>query len=87
MSEPKHRDGSIVDIVDRGKKITVVEVDEDRCFTCGAQAYVYAKLKSGKSVSLCAHHGTKAWDALHEQATSVIDRRYLLSELNEPDEP
>jgi hypothetical protein len=39
------------------------------------QAYVYAELPSGRSVSYCAHHGTKYWDALNAQASVVIDLR------------
>jgi hypothetical protein len=90
MSEPKHPDGSIVDIVDRGKKITVVEVDEDRCFTCGHKAFVYAELKSGLSVALCGHHATEAWGKLNEQARpgGIIDMRHLIGVTNdEDDEP
>ena len=53
----------------------VLTVDTDRCFTCGSQAFVYAELPSGKSIALCGHHGTEAWDKLNREAVVVIDHR------------
>lgn len=79
QEEPRHPDGSVVDIVDRNRKpeIKVIEVEEDVCFTCGVEAFVYAKLASGRTVAYCGHHGTEYWDALNAQAT-VIDLRFLI---------
>lgn len=31
----------------------------DRCDSCGAQAYVRATMPSGSSLLFCAHHSTK----------------------------
>ena len=68
------------DIVDRGKKTTVIEVEVDWCDACsgsGAQvkAYVFAELPSGRTVCYCASHGTRYWDALNAQARFVVDMR------------
>jgi len=69
-----------VDIVDTARRTPVIQVDTDLCDTCAGhggkvQAYVYAKMPSGRTVSYCAHHGTKYWDALNAQADVVIDMR------------
>jgi len=73
-------DAAPVDIVDRGKPRTVVVdgLEDDRCFTCGAEAFVYAKMPSGRAVAYCGHHGTAYWEQLNVQASKVIDMRHLI---------
>lgn len=73
MSEP-----APVDIVDRYPNQTVIEVADDFCDTCGpgTQAYVYVEMPDGKTLAYCAHHGTKYWKRLNEQASKVIDFRF-----------
>jgi hypothetical protein len=65
-----------VDIVDRYPNQTVIEVAQDTCDACGAQAFVYAEMPDGRTVSYCAHHGTAYWARLNEQAVKVIDFRW-----------
>jgi hypothetical protein len=66
-----------VDIVDR---IKVVEVEHDTCDRCGpsVKAFVYAKMHSGVTLSYCAHCGTRFWEQLNAQASTVIDLRYMV---------
>lgn len=62
--------------------MTVVEVAEDTCDACPAiaqvHAYLYVELPSGRSLSLCAHHGTRHYDALILAGASIIDLRYMV---------
>lgn len=71
------------DIVDR---VRVVEVEEDVCDACGAPGFVYAKMRFGSTLVYCAHHGTEYWARLHEQAITVIDHRWRLTDPDLPDE-
>jgi hypothetical protein len=67
---------------------TVIEVDDDWCAFCDTnpdapafvQAFVYAKLKSGRTIALCAHHGTLALPKLYAEGAQVIDQRHRLGE-------
>lgn len=58
-----------------------VSVDRDECDACPAeahvQAFVYAEMKSGNTVSYCSHHGTQYMVELTRQAVTVVDLRHL----------
>ena len=60
----------------------VLTVDTDECDSCPAQAhvqaYVFAEMPSGRTVSYCAHHGTAYLAELTKQATVLIDLRHTL---------
>ena len=62
--------------------MTVVEVAGDTCDACPAvaqvHAYLYVELPSGRSLSLCAHHGTRHYDALILAGATIIDLRHLV---------
>lgn len=62
--------------------MNVISVDSDQCDACPSEAhvaaYVYAELKSGKSLSLCAHHGRQHMVALIEQGATVVDMTHLV---------
>lgn len=72
-----------VDVVDR-HRITVVEVDADRCDAreCGARAFVYAEMPSGNSLSFCGHHGGEYLEGLAAQGATVIDLRHLIGHVS-----
>lgn len=50
----------------------------DRCDSCGAQAYVRVTLPSG-SLLFCGHHGNKHKDQLAGQALTWHDETFRLS--------
>lgn len=58
-----------------------IEVDTDQCDACPSEAhvkaFVYAEMKSGRTVSYCSHHGTQYLTELTRQANVVIDLRHL----------
>lgn len=62
----------------------VITVDADECDACPfeahVKAYVFAKMRSGRSVSYCNHHGSIYFPELARQAVSLIDLRYTLTE-------
>ena len=49
----------------------------DRCDTCGAQAYVQVFLMEG-SLLFCAHHFTKSEDVLTRKAIKITDEIHRL---------
>ena len=52
---------------------------EDRCDSCGAQAYVRVTMASGE-LFFCAHHGTKFKDKLSASALEWHDESSRLFE-------
>ncbi|MBX3311972.1 MAG: hypothetical protein KF916_03625 [Microbacteriaceae bacterium] len=64
-------------------KTTEIETEfslnaQDRCDSCGAQAYIVAKLPTG-SLYFCAHHGRKVQEQLQPIALSWHDESHLLN--------
>lgn len=61
---------------------TVVHVDRAECDACGydahAEAFVFAEMKDGKTVSYCGSHGTRYFVELARQAVKLIDLRYMI---------
>lgn len=61
---------------------TVVQVDRAECDACGydahAEAFVFAEMKDGKTVSYCGSHGTRYFVELAWQAVKLIDLRYMI---------
>lgn len=49
-------------------------VTTQRCDRCGAQAYVEALLKSGATLTFCAHHGRQYEAELRPQCIEWDDR-------------
>ncbi|MFJ4997126.1 hypothetical protein ACIP5T_03170 [Microbacterium sp. NPDC088619] len=60
-----------------------ISVDSDECDACPfeahVKAYVFAKMRSGRSVSYCSHHGSIYFTELARQADTLIDLRYTLT--------
>lgn len=60
----------------------VIEVAVDTCDECPAeahvQAYIFARLESGRSLSWCIHHGRTHLAALAAQNATVIDLSHAL---------
>lgn len=60
----------------------VITVDTDECDACPTvahvRAYFYAELKSGRTISLCAHHGREHTAALIEQGAKIVDLSHLV---------
>lgn len=57
----------------------VVQVDDDRCDTCGARAFVYADHDNWAStLAWCGHHGAEALEHLNEIGATVIDLRHAV---------
>jgi hypothetical protein len=52
---------------------------QDRCDSCGAQAYIAAEI-NGTEMLFCAHHGRKYEEKLRAIATSWHDETARLSE-------
>lgn len=59
-----------------------ITVDSDECDACGEQAHVqaflYAEMPSGHTLSYCGNHGTRYLDELIRQGATVIDMRHLI---------
>ena len=45
----------------------------DRCYRCGAQAYVRVELISGGELLFCAHHAREHAEKLQQVASSIHD--------------
>lgn len=45
----------------------------DRCDACGARAYVFAVLRSGRELLFCAHHARRHHAALKVQTLHLHD--------------
>jgi hypothetical protein len=77
-----------------GNKITVSSDQEftllepqDRCDSCGAQAYVLVIFPDDKALTFCGHHWKKHSAKLIELAVDVVDETDKLSPKQEtPDE-
>jgi hypothetical protein len=78
--------GVPVDIVDRGGSAVPAGPDtSQRCdsrfdgpagtTTCGAQAYVFAELAEGGSLSFCGHHGAMVIEQLRLRGALIADLR------------
>ena len=58
----------------------ITETDErvlnlqDRCDSCGAQAFVMVKLLNG-NLMFCGHHYSKHSDKLNSQSYEIVDER------------
>ena len=50
---------------------------QDRCDSCGAQAFVYTELKSGYLL-FCAHHWNKYRESLEPNLRSFVDETHKL---------
>lgn len=50
----------------------------DRCDSCGAQAFVYTELQSGYLL-FCSHHWNKYRENLEPTLRSIIDETYKLT--------
>jgi hypothetical protein len=55
----------------------------DRCDSCGAQAYIRATLPAGGELLFCAHHGRKNHDKLialgaswHDESERLVEPRF-----------
>ena len=46
---------------------------QDRCDSCGAQAYVRVRLQSGGELYFCGHHATEARPSLEPLASDWHD--------------
>ncbi|GAA1979953.1 DUF7455 domain-containing protein [Microbacterium pumilum] len=71
-----------VDIVDR-HRANCIDAAPEYCDTCAGsganvEAFVFAELPSGLSVTYCAHHGTIYLERLREIALVLIDHRHLV---------
>jgi hypothetical protein len=55
----------------------------DRCDSCGAQAYVRVSIASGQLL-FCGHHAAKYKDQLLDQATAWHDETFRLAPASEP---
>ena len=66
----------------RAPKATLTAAD--RCDRCGAQAYVRARLTSGRVLLFCAHHGRESIPGLRKLEARIHDEsdRLLQEELN-----
>lgn len=51
----------------------------DRCDSCGAQAYVSAKLSVGAALLFCKHHFESAEPKLSLLNAEIIDERHKLT--------
>jgi NADH dehydrogenase FAD-containing subunit len=66
------------------KKVEAVEPEEitltakDRCDSCGAQAFVYAKGLSG-DLYFCGHHYNKNKNQIMKWAFTIVDDRDLIN--------
>lgn len=49
-----------------------------RCDRCGAQAFGEVLLHSDSTLLFCVHHLTENWDALTENAATIVDHRGFL---------
>lgn len=58
----------------------------DRCDSCGAKAYVRARLHAGGELLFCAHHGRKHLPALKDLA-EIDDDSARLDERATPSAP
>lgn len=60
----------------------VIEVPVDTCDQCGptTRAYLYARLKSGRTLAYCGSCGTRHEHALRAQGATIIDQRWKLNE-------
>ena len=60
----------------------VIETDtlnaNDRCDSCGAQAYIWVNGITG-DLLFCGHHFTKNEDKIRSYAFEIIDERHKLS--------
>ncbi|QYF98465.1 hypothetical protein [Microbacterium sp. PAMC21962] len=70
-----------VDVVDRNPP-AVVEVAADTCDACPAvahvKAFVFIRLRSGRSLAFCGSHGAHHMDALVTAGATIIDLRHLI---------
>lgn len=48
------------------------------CDTCGMRSYVFIKLKSGRELTMCGHHGAENMDALVMAGANIVDLRHLI---------
>jgi len=67
------------DVVDQA---TVIEVTTDTCDACPTiahvKAFVFIRMPSGRSISMCAHHGARHRDALLNQDAIIIDLSHMV---------
>lgn len=55
-------------------ELPVIEFSaEDRCDSCGAQAYAVATKEGNADLLFCVHHRRKNYDALRDKGWTVID--------------
>lgn len=45
------------------------------CDECGAKSWMWVSLRNGGTLTFCAHHGTKNYDALVADEAYIYDRR------------
>ena len=55
---------------------------QDRCDSCGAQAFVLVKLISGE-LTFCGHHYANNQEKLNSQSYDIIDERHYINEKSE----
>lgn len=55
---------------------------QDRCDSCGAQAFVMVKLITGE-LTFCGHHYNKNQEKLNSQSYEIIDERHYINEKSE----
>lgn len=54
---------------------------QDRCDSCGAQAYLAVYYETAESALLfCAHHFTRWEPKIREKASALVDERWKLTE-------
>lgn len=51
-----------------------------RCDSCGSQAYIRARLKSGNTLLFCRHHGRKHYKAMEPLLSEWYSEEVLLEE-------
>jgi hypothetical protein len=55
---------------------------QDRCDSCGAQAFVLVKLLNG-SLMFCGHHYAKNSEKLDNQSYEIVDEREYINKKSE----
>lgn len=61
--------------------VHAITVDTDECDACTdahVQAFLYAEMPSGHTLSYCGNHGTRYLDGLTRQGAKIIDLRHLI---------
>ena len=51
---------------------------QDRCDSCGSEAFVLVRLISGELL-FCGHHYNKHKDKLNDQSYEIVDERHYIN--------